>query len=240
MQPLTKLMQRLLPWAFASLIVITLGSSLPAAAQTSSTPRTLVISGHGRAQTPTSLAQISLGISNKGDSAKGTYTKLNKRSSAVVKVLKSGKAKVVKTSNINLTVQSKRDGKPQQDGYDGYQNIEFQVPAADIGVLDDAIATDIDRINNIQYVASQESISAARNTALENAIADAQAQAKVALDKLGFTTQEIVDISVDDPRIQSPQTGPKTDSYSSWSENIPAIDGGEQTVDVTVTLKIRY
>ena len=115
MQPLTKLMQRLLPWAFAALIVITLGS-LPAAAQTSSTPRTLVISGHGRAQTPTSLAQISLGISNKGDSAKGAYTKLNKRSSAVVKVLKSGKAKVVKTSNINLTVQSKRDGKPQQDG----------------------------------------------------------------------------------------------------------------------------
>lgn len=239
MQPLTKLMQRLLPWALAALIVITLGS-LPAAAQSSSTPRTLVISGYGRAQTPTSLAQISLGISNKGDSAKDTYTVLNKRSSAVVKLLKSGKAKVVKTSNINLTVQSKRDGTPQQDGYDGYQNIEFQVPAADIGVLDDAIATDIDRINSIQYVASEESISAARNTALENAIADAQTQAKVALDKLGFTTQEIVDINVDDPRIQSPKTNPKPDSYSSWSENIPAIEGGEQTVDVTVTLKIRY
>ncbi|MEO1180424.1 MAG: SIMPL domain-containing protein [Cyanobacteria bacterium J06636_28] len=239
MPPLTKLMQRLLPWVLAALICITIGS-LPAVAQEASAPRTLVVSGHGRAQTPTSLAQISLGLSNKGESAKDTYTALNKRSSAVVKLLKSGKAKVVKTSNINLTVKSDRDGKPQKDGYDGYQNIEFQVPAADIGVLDDAIATDIDRLNNIQYVASEASISAARNTALENAIADAQAQAKVALDKLGFTTQEIVDINVGDPHIQSPKNNPNPDSYSSWSENIPAIEGGEQTVDVTVTLKIRY
>ncbi|NEQ49653.1 MAG: SIMPL domain-containing protein [Leptolyngbya sp. SIO3F4] len=240
MQSLIKLLQRLLPWIFAALIVVTCG--LPAVAQETSTPRMLAISGHGRAQAPTSLAQISLGISDKGETAKGTYSQVDKRSSAVVKLLKSAKVDDVKTSNINLTVDTGRDGKPQKGDYDGYQTIEFQVPADEIGVLDDAIATGIDRINSIRYVASENAIATARNTALEKAMADAQDQAKVALDELGFSIQEIVDIQVGDARVETPQpnTAPPTDSYSSWSKNVPLLASGEQTVDMNVTLKIRY
>ena len=240
MQHLTKLTQRLLPWILAALLIITVGG-LPATAQQSNPTRTLAISGHGRAQAPTSLAQITLGISDKGDTAKATYAQVNKRSSAIIKLLKDRKIDSVKTSNINLTIKSDRDGKPQKGSYDGYRNVEFQVPADKIDVLDDAIATGIDRVNNIRYIASEDAIRNARKTALETAIADAQAQAKVALDKLGFSIQEVVDIQVGNAQVNTPKTQPETrDSYSSWSENLPVLEGGEQTVDVDVTLKIRY
>lgn len=233
-------MQRLLPWVFAALIIITVGG-LPAAAQQSSTPRILAISGHGRAQAPTSLAQITLGISEKEDTVKETYSSVDKRSAALAKLLKSNKVKEVKTSNISLTVKSGREGKPLKDDYEGHQTVEFQVSAEDIGVLDDAIATGIDRINNIRYVASEEAITTARKTALENAIADAQSHAKVALDKLGFSSQDIVDIQIGNAQVNTLKTRQEPlDSYSSWSENLPVLDGGEQTVEVDVTLKLQY
>lgn len=240
MHPLTKLTQRLLPWMLAALLLITVGN-FPATAQPASTPRILAISGHGRAQAPTSLAQITLGISDKGDTAKATYEQVNKRSSAIVKLLKDRKIDSVKTTNINLTIKSDRDGKPQKGSYDGYRNVEFQVLADKIDVLDDAIAIGIDRVNNIRYIASEDAIRTARKTALEAAISDAQTQAKVALDKLGFSIQDVVDIQVGDAQVNTPKTQPEPrESYSSWSENLPVLEGGEQTVDVDVTLKVRY
>lgn len=243
MQRLIKIKQQLLPWLLAVLILITIGGGLPAVAQEASAPRILAVTGHGHKQAPATLAEITLGVSSKGDSAKEVYEQLDKRSAAVAKLLKAGKAESVKASNINLDLKYDRDGKPKKNDYEGYRNIRFQVSADKIGVLDDAIATDIDRIHNISYRASEKDILAARNQALEEAIADAQAQAKVALDKLGFSSQEVVDIQVDDALIQAPgfEAAPKGDSYSSgrWADTPIATDG-EQAVDVKVTLKVRY
>lgn len=241
MQRFVKLTQRLLPWVLTVTLLLTLGS-LPAAAQDSSSRRMLVVTGHGRDQAPTTLAQISLGISDKGAAAKTTYGKVNKRTADVVKLLKSKKADNVKASNVNLSPKYDRDGKPQKDSYEGYQTIEFQVMADDIGVLDDAIAADIDQINSIQYVAPEAALIAARQKAIEKAIGDGQAQAKAALDKLGFSSQEVVDIQVNSAQITNPAVGGHRDdsSYSSWSKSQPILAGGEQVVDVDVTLKIRY
>ena len=241
MQRLIKTKQQLLPWLLAALILITIGS-LPAVAQEASAPRILAVTGHGHEQAPATLAEITLGVSSRGDSAKKIYEQLDKRSAAVAKLLKAGNAEAVKTSNMNLNLKYDRDGKPKKDDYEGYRNIRFQVSADKIGVLDDAIATDIDRIHNISYRASEKDILVARDQALERAIIDAQAQAKVALDKLGFSIQEVVDIQVDDALIQAPgaEPVPKGDSYSSgrWDNSI--VEDGEQAVDVKVTLKVRY
>lgn len=242
MQRFVKLTQRLLPWVLTVTLLLALGGR-PAAAQDSSSPRMLAVTGHGRDQTPTTLAQISLGISDKGDAVKATYGKVNKRTTDVVKLLKSKKADNVKTSNVNLSPRYDRDGKPQKGSYDGYQTIEFQVMADDMGVLDDAIAADIDQLNSIQYVAPEAALIAARQKAIEKAIGDGQAQAKAALDKLGFSIQEVVDIQINDAQIHTNPTavGNRDDgSYSSWTKSQPVIAGGEQIVDVDVTLKIRY
>ena len=242
MQRLAKIAQRLLPWLVADLIVMTV--SPPAAAQQSANPRILAVTGHGHDQAPTTLAQITLGISDQGNSAKAAYDQLNKRSSAVTKLLKSRKVDQVKTSNINLSLKSDRDGKPKKDDYEGYRNIEFQVPANNIGVLDDAIATNIDQVPSIRNLATDQSILTARTKALEAAIADAQAQTKVALDQLGFSIEEVVDIQIDDAIVQTPGTDAASqgDTYSGsgrWS-GIPAVNSGEQAVDIGVTLKVRY
>lgn len=219
-----------------------MGTGMPAGAQEGS-PRMLSVVGHGQAEAATTLAQISLTISDKGNSAQDTYDQLEKRSSAVVKRLQSANVESLKTSNISLNIGSSRDGKPQKDDYDGYQTIAFRVSTSGIGVLDDAIAANIDRINSIQYVAPETAMTAARKIALEKAIADAQAQAEVALDKLGFSVQEIVDVRINDAQIQAAKNNPapQDDSYSSsWSNNLPVLALGEQTVDVQVTLEIRY
>ena len=131
MQPLAKLTQRLLPWAFALLILTTVGS-FPAAAQDAANPRMLSVAGHGHDQAPTTLAEVTLGISDKGDSAKATYDTIGKRSSAVVKMLNASKANAVKASNINLTPQYGRDGKPEKATFEGYRTVEFQLPVANI------------------------------------------------------------------------------------------------------------
>lgn len=243
MQRLIKTKQQLLPWLLAVLILITIGGNLPAVAQEASAPRILAVTGHGHEQAPATLAEITLGVSSRGDSAKKIYEQLDQRSAAVAKLLEAGKAEGIKTSNMNLNLKYDRDGKPKKTDYEGYRNIRFQVSADKIGVLDDAIATDIDRIHSISYRASEKDILVARNQALEKAITDAQAQAKVALDKLGFSIQEVVDIQVDDALIQAPGSEPVTkgDSYSSgrWVDN-PVVENGEQSVDVKVTLKVRY
>ena len=242
MQRFAKLMQRLLPWVVTTTLLLAIMGGRPAAAQDSSSPRMLAVTGHGRDQAPTTLAQISLGISDRGAAAKTTYGKVNKRTAEVVKLLKSEQAENVKASNVNLSPKYDRDGKPQKDSYEGYQTIEFQVKADDMGVLDDAIAADIDQINGIQYIAPETDLIAARKKALEKAIDDGQAQAKATLDKLGFSIQEVLDIQVNSAHITNPTVGGNRDdsSYSSWSKSQPVMAAGEQVVDVEVTLKIRY
>ncbi|MEM9266736.1 MAG: SIMPL domain-containing protein [Cyanobacteria bacterium P01_F01_bin.13] len=242
MQRLVKIVQSLLPWVLAAVILFTI-SGRPATAQQSAIPRTLAVTGYGQDPATTTLAQITLGLSDKGNSAKAAHKILDQRSSALVSLLKSKNVTRVKTSNINLNLKFDRDGKPQKEGFEGYQNIEFQVPVDKIGVLDDAIATDIDHISTIQYLASEQDILTARDNAIKEAIADAQTQAKVALDPLGFAIQEVIDIQVNDAVVQAPGTDvvPKGDSYSGnrWSGN-PTVAEGEQGVEVKVTLKVRY
>ena len=244
MQRLENMGQRWLPWLLAVVILISVGG-LPAFAQASpTTTRTLVVNGYGHDQAPTTLAEITLGLTSKADSAKATYTKMSKRTSDISKLLKARKAKTIKMSNVRLDLKYGRDGKPQKDDYEGYQTIEFQVPTDDIGILDDAIALNIDRVQNIRYLASEQDLQAARNRALEAAIDDAQAQAKVALEQLDFTIQDIVDIQVNDAIMQAPDVDavPKVDSgwsAADYSGNL-AVEDGEQTVDVKVTLKVKY
>lgn len=242
MQQLATLMRRLLPWFLMAIILIALGA-FPAAAQNTSTPRMLAVIGHGHDQAPTTLAQITLGISDQGDSARATYDKVNKRSATVVNLLKSSKANSIKDSNINLTPQYGRDGKPEKATYEGDRTIEFQIPVDKMEVLDKALTTGVDSLHSIRYIASADAINAARDQALKNAIADAQAQAKVVLDQLDFSPQDVVDIRLDNARVEDPeaQAVPSDDSYSStrWSDNLP-VESGEQAVDVSVTLKVRY
>ena len=188
MQRLTKIGQRLLPWLLTALILITVGG-LPALAQGASTPpRIITVTGHGHHTAPTTLAEITLGISDKGDSAKATYTQLAKRTSEIAKTLKARKVDNIKPSNAHLDLKYGRDGKPQKDEYEAFRNIEFQIPADEIGVSDDAISLNIDRIQDIRYLAIEKDLLAARDRALKAAIADAQSQANVALEQLGFSS----------------------------------------------------
>lgn len=239
MQRFASVMPRLLPLAVAIFILL---GGLPAVAQESSAPRFLTIAGHGHSQADTTLAEITLGLIGKGNSTKTTYEQLTKRTAALTKMFQSRQAKAVNLSNIHLNLKDGRDGKPQKNEYEAYQTIEFRVAADNIGVLDDAIAADIDRIQRIRYVAAEQDLSAARDKAIKAAIADAQAQANVALGQLGFSPQDIVDIQVNDVITQAPgdNAPPKADSYVSWSADTPTLATGQQGVDVTVTLKVRY
>lgn len=240
MQPLAHLTQRLLPWALAVLLVVTVGGP-PASAQAPS-PRMLTVTGNGQDYAPATLAQVTLGIVDQGDSAKATYDAVTQDSSAVVKLLKTNKATDIKTSNIHLDPQYGRDGKPAKATYDGHQTVKFQLPVSKIAVLDQVLVADVDNLQGISYRASDAALVTARDQALENAIFDAQGQAKVALKQLGFDMQEVVDIQIDDAQVNKPdsQPAPVDKSYSGrWSDGLP-VAGGEQAVQVQVTLQIRY
>ena len=107
-------------------------------------------------------------------------------------------------------------------------------------LLDDAIAAGANQINGVSFVAADDALDAARDTALQDATANAQAQADVVLRSLNLSAQEIVGIQVNNaPPPPRPLPVQSRAALAEADVSTP-VEGGEQTVNARVTLQIRY
>ncbi|MBW4679961.1 MAG: SIMPL domain-containing protein [Microcoleus vaginatus WJT46-NPBG5] len=230
---------RVLPLAM-SLISLTLAA--PAMAQ-EQLPRTLTVTGRGIESIPTTLTQVNLGVEVQGKTAAEVQQEVAQRSSAVIELLKSRNVEKLETTGISLNpVYSYEDNVQRLTGYAGTNTVSFRLDTPSAGsLLDEAVKAGATRIDGISFVAADSAIAAAQKQALREAVEEANQQADAVLSALNFTKREVVGIQINDAA--PPQ--PPIINYAVQAEradkaaSTPVI-AGEQKVEASVTLQIRY
>ncbi|MBE9068134.1 SIMPL domain-containing protein [Leptolyngbya cf. ectocarpi LEGE 11479] len=206
--------------------------------------RVLTVTGAGSESIPATLARVQLGVTAQGETAEIVQQDIAQRSAAVIELLKSKNVDQLQTTGIRLNPQYNYDGsRPRITGYSGSNTVSFQMPTEAVGtLLDDAIATGANQINSVSFVATDDALENARDTALQAATADAQAQADVVLQSLNLNAQEIVGIQVNNatPPTPIPYAARSRQLESAVADVSTPVEGGEQTVNARVTLQIRY
>lgn len=205
--------------------------------------RVLTVSGRGTEQVTTTRAKVNLGVEVNRATAAEAQQEAAQRSSAVVELLRSRQVQKLETTGIRLNPQyNYTDGQRQLIGYTATNLVSFEMPIDAVGtLLDDAVEVGATRIQGISFVAEEEAIAAARDTALAEAVADAQSQADVVLSALGLNSKEIISIQINGARPPAPiPMARQAELASVASDATTPVVGGEQTVSASVTLQIRY
>ncbi|MCP2732075.1 SIMPL domain-containing protein [Limnofasciculus baicalensis] len=211
----------------------------------SSLPRTISVSGKGEINIPTTMTQVRLGVEVQGKTAQEVQKEVAVRSQAVVDLLKSRQVDKLETTGISLNPNyTYKDGKQTINGYSGTNTVSFRIETEKSGtLLDDTIKAGATRIDGISFVASDEAIAQAQQNAIAQASNDAKKKAEAALTALNLKSKEVIGVSINgaNPPQPLPYAAPteqaiKTDSLNA---NTPVV-GGEQKVEQSVTLQIRY
>lgn len=226
-------------------LVTALTIATPAMAQQEQTQmtRTLTVRGEGKANVATTLTRVQLGVEVQGKTAAEVQQEAAKRSAAVVEFLRSRSVDKLQTTGIYLNPQYDYSNNRQQIiGYIATNTVSFQVVTEQAGdILDQAVQTGATRIESVSFIAEDAAIETARQQAIQQAIQNAQAQAQTTLRSLGLEQKEIVGIQVDGasapPIIVQPQMAGAM--RADMAASTPVV-GGEQEVQASVTLQIRY
>jgi uncharacterized protein len=236
-------------WKVIPLALCLMGMSYPSPsyAQTGNTvSRVLSVTGKGTEEIPATIARVELGVEVQGKTAKGVQQEAAKRSNAVVSLLRSRQVEKLQTTGISLNpVYSYQNNTQRLTGYSATNTVSFRVNAEQAGgLLDDTVKAGATRINSISFTASDSAIAAAQKQALKEATQDAQEQADAVLSVLNLTRQEIVGIQLDGasapvppPIAQETAILGRDDLKQKLNS---AVVSGEQEINATVTLQIRY
>lgn len=217
-----------------------LGQISPAIAQ-EQILRTLTVTGRGVERIPTTLTQVNLGVEIKGKTAMEVQQEVAKRTAAVVDFLRSRQVERLQTEGIQL--QPSYDYSNDQRrliGYIGTNTVSFRLKTEEIGgLLDEAVKVGATRIDGVSFTASDEAIANAQKEALRQATVDAQKQSEAVFNALNLTSKEVTSIQVNAAYAPVPKMIDVAQSRGMAADSTPVI-GGEQTVEASVTLQIRY
>ncbi|HIK45580.1 MAG TPA: SIMPL domain-containing protein [Leptolyngbyaceae cyanobacterium M65_K2018_010] len=205
--------------------------------------RTLTVTGQGQESVPTTKAQVALGVDIEGSDAAAVQQEVARRSAAVVELLRSRQVEKLETTGIQLSPRySYENGRTTRIGYTGSNTVSFQMPTAAVGaVLDEAVQAGANQIRGISFVAEDAALEAARQRALRKAVTDAQTQANTVLSALNLGPQEIVSIQINGANAPIPVPMPRRADVALAEASVTTpVMGGEQTVQASVTLQIRY
>ena len=222
--------------------IVEVGLAAPALAQ-EPVLRVLTVTGRGREAVSTTLTQATLGVQVQGTSAEAVQAAVADRSDRLVRYLRSRNVDELETVGLRLAPQyDYRNGQSRIIGYVGTNTVSFQIPTAEAGdLLDGAIAAGATQIQGVYFIAEDEALGVARQQALQAATADAQAQANAVLSYLDLGVEDIISIQINGARgpIAVPLPADARLVSAEADVSTPVI-GGDQTVEATVTLQIRY
>ena len=229
------------------LIGLTSCQSVPTNAQMQNFPasRTLTVSGKGTITVPTTMTQVRLVVEIQGKTAQSVQQQVAKRSQTVVELLKARKVEKLETTGISLNPNySYKDGKQNITGYSGSNTVSFRINTEKSGtLLDDAIKAGATKIDGISFVASDEALTLSQQQAIQKASDDAKKQATSALTALNLKQQEVIGVQINNANPPVPivysSLGSAEAKVSQNRADTPVV-GGEQKVEQTVTLQIRY
>jgi uncharacterized protein len=233
----------LLSWTLlAGGAILGVTSTLPAMAQ-EPILRTITVTGQGSEAIATSLAQVELGVEIQARTAAEAQREVARRATAVVDLLQARGVQRLQTTGIRLNPQYNYDrGRAELVGYIGTNTVSFRMPNDQVGtLLDDAVAAGATQIQNVSFVAEDAAIEAARQVALREATLNAQQQANAVLSTLNLGPQEVIGIQINGASPPIPVPLPARAQLANVEADFKTpVVGGEQTVEASVTLQIRY
>lgn len=204
--------------------------------------RTITVTGQGDEAIATSLSQVNLGIEVRGKTAAEVQSEIATRSQKLVDFLKGKNVTKLTTTGLYLQPEySYDDGKQRLTGYIATNSVSFEVPTTTAGsIMDDAVEAGATRIDGISFRATDGAIAAAEKIALGEAALDARTQADAVLAALGLNAKEIVQIQVNGSQ-PVPMPLVRAEAFAAMNDkSTSAVEGGEQTVNASVTLTISY
>lgn len=208
--------------------------------------RTVTVSGRGVESIPATIAQVSLGVEAQGKTAQEVQEEVARRSSAVVELLRSRNVEKLQTTGIRLNPNYSYENNVQRlIGYIAVNTVSFRIDTQRIGnLLDEAVKAGATRIDGISFVAADSAIAKAQEQALQKATLDAQRQANAVLATLNLKPQEVVNIQVNGAAVppiafRVRAAAPPVGDMAINEVSTPVV-GGEQQVEASVTLQIRY
>jgi uncharacterized protein YggE len=205
--------------------------------------RTITVSGQGEESVATSLTQVYLGVEAQGETAEEVQQEVARRSNAVVDLLRSRNVNKLQTTGISLSpMYDYTDNRQRLIGYMATNTVSFEIATERAGsILDDAVNAGATRIDGVNFIASDEAIAQARQVALREATEDALDQADAVLSSLGLTRQEVVIIQVNGATPPPPIYFESRAMRAADAVAAPTpVIGGEQEIQASVTLQIRY
>ena len=219
--------------------------------------RTLVVIGRGTEDVVMTKAQIQLGIEIQGKVAQEVQQEVIRRANAVVELLRSRSVERLATTEVRLSPNYRTDkGTQILTGYTGSVEVTFRVAIPQAGaIFDEAVKAGANRIRSVSFLAEDAAIATARKAALREATEDAQSQAKTVLEALGITQHEVITVQIDNAyapaprfvgadRLETRLSSLETQQFSTTTnlrgEAIFPLAGGEQTVNASITLQVRY
>lgn len=214
---------------------------MPVAIAQEAIVRTITVTGQGEETIPATLTQVNLGVEVQADSADAAQRQAAQRAESVVSLLRSRNVQNLQTTEIRLNpVYNYDSSTPRITGYTATNIVSFRIDTDNVGtLLDDAIEAGATRIDNVSFVATDAAIEAAQKQALAEAAQDAQEQAESVLSSLGFTAQEIISIQVNGANPPMPVPLARFDANVAEAASTPVV-GGEQDIQASITLQIRY
>lgn len=230
---------KILPWTLLLCVVFVQPGS---AQEKEKLWRTLTVSGRGVESISTTLSQVNLGVEVQGKTAQEVQQEADRRSSAVVALLKSRNVEKLQTAGITLNpVYSYTNNVQRITGYAASNTVSFRIATDRAGtLLDEAVKAGASQINGISFVATDEAIATAQKQALKEATQDAKQQADAVFNALGFQPKEVVSIQVNNASPPPPILyRAEAAKVRSTDASTPVV-GGEQQVEASVTLQISY
>ncbi|HIK26704.1 MAG TPA: SIMPL domain-containing protein [Oscillatoriaceae cyanobacterium M7585_C2015_266] len=203
--------------------------------------RILTVTGRGVEEIPATIAQVRLGVEVQGKTAAEVQQEAARRVDAVVKLLRSRGVEKLQTSGISLNpVYSYENNMQRLSGYIATNTVSFRQEAEKTGsLLDEAVKAGATRIDGISFVAAETAIAQAQQQALREATEEAQKQAAAVLSALNLTKQEIIGIQISGAYAPPILFSVVNERAADKAPSTPVI-GGQQQVEATVTLQIRY
>lgn len=203
--------------------------------------RTLSVTGQATERIATTLAQVSLGVDVRAETAADAQQEAARRSDAVVNYLRSRDVERLQTTGVSLQPNySYQNDEQRLIGYSATNIVSFRVSVDEVGgLLDSAVDAGATRIDGISFTAADEAIAIAQRQALRTATEEAQSQADTVLDVLGLRAEDIIGIQINNA---SPPPSPllRMEAQAMNDAASTPIVGGEQEVNASVTLHIQY
>lgn len=245
------------PWIAISIIALLLGgatgpSSLSAHAQTLTTGKTqvienlLTVTGQGKERIPATLAEVNLGVEAEGNTAVTVQETVARQSTSLVNFLKSKSVERLQTTSISLNPKYRYDnGKQTLNGYIASTSVSFRVPVQKMsGLLDESVKAGATRISSLSFTATDEELQQAQRGALKQATQDAQLQADAVLSTLNLSRKDIVGIQINGASAPPPVYKNLDAQVQTLAARAPSpttpVEAGEQEINASVTLQIRY